>query len=460
MHMKKFVATTAREAMRKMKADLGPEAYVISNRKTANGVEILAMAGSAVDDLTQVPAKAVASGSSANVAMRSTRAPAATLSSPFKTLRDIAVHLPASAPGPVAPALQMARPAVPPAAPEFAPEAQLRPVAPVLGAGLNEQRLLDEFRSMKDLLESQVAGLVWRETAQRRPLAVKLWRELTEAGYSPAVARAVVTKLPDDYAEAQARKSMQDVIAHNIRCAAPAQDLIAKGGIYALVGPTGVGKTTTTAKLAARCVVKFGAGSLGLVTTDGYRIGAFDQLAIYGKILGVPVHSAQSGAELEAILASMRGKRLILIDTVGMGQRDARLPEQISLLNHPSVQRLLLLNAAAQAETLDDVVLAYGGASHAASGAQGRLRPIAGTILTKLDEAVKLAPALDTCARHSLEIQYVTSGQRVPEDIHPASAAALAHRSLRVPVNPAFALRDDEMPIASIPAATRIREGV
>jgi hypothetical protein len=138
----------------------------------------------------------------------------------------------------------------------------------------------------------------------------------------------------------------------------------------------------------------------------------------------------------------------------------ARLsPEQISLLNHPSVQRLLLLNAAAQAETLDDVVLAYGGASQAAAGAQGRLRPIAGTILTKLDEAVKLAPALDTCARHSLEIQYVTSGQRVPEDIHPASAAALAHRSLRVPSNPVFALRDDEMPIASIPSVPRMREG-
>ena len=468
MHMKKFIATTARDAIRKMKADLGPEAYVISNRKTTQGVEILAMAGTAVDDLTRLPSRQQPTPERAQARPEAQPFAASMQGSPFKTLRDIAVHLPPTRSEGEAAAHPGASPVPRPAIAEVSSAPVPLTAAPVSAVSgepvtsdrLNGQRLLDEFKSMKELLESQLTGLAWRDTTQRRPLAAKLWRELSEAGYSPAVARSIVTKLPDDYSEPQARKWVLEVLSRNIRCTAPLQDLIAKGGIYALVGPTGVGKTTTTAKLAARCVVKYGAGALGLITTDGYRIGAFDQLAIYGKILGVPVHSAQSGAELEAILASMRGKRLILIDTAGMGQRDTRVGEQLVLLNHPSVQRLLLVNAASQAETLDDVVRAYGGAAAAGSAADATaMRPLAGTILTKLDEAVKLAPALDACARYGLEIHYVTSGQRVPEDIHPAHAQALAHRSLRVPANPAFALQDDEMPIRAARYASGEREG-
>ena len=370
--------------------------------------------------------------------------------SPFKTLRDIAVHLPPPAAALAAPAA--AAPVL--AASSGASGAQSAERSAQFGTGSGadpgtvygtaQQHLLDEFKAMKALLERQLASLAWRDSVQRRPLAADLWRELTSAGYSPAVARSLAGRLPDAFTGVQARQWMQDVLVHNLHCAAPGQDIVSAGGVYALVGPTGVGKTTTTAKLAARCVVKYGAAALGLVTTDGYRIGAFDQLAIYAKILGVPVHAAQSAAELGAVLAALKGKRLVLIDTAGLGQRDERLEPQLALLDQAPVRRVLLLNAAAQAETLDDVVLAY---------TAPRAAQPAAVILTKLDEAVKLAPALDTCTRHHLEIHYVTGGQRVPEDIHPANPQALAHRALRVTASPVFALQDDELPAATAAAA-------
>lgn len=307
----------------------------------------------------------------------------------------------------------------------------------------NEERLLGEVKAMKALLQSQLQGFAFRDMSQRRPLAMKFWREMADAGFSATVTRTVVDKLPDDLNEAQSRKWLSEVLARNLRCADAGRDLVEAGGTYALVGPTGVGKTTTIAKLAARCVVKYGAQSLGLITTDSYRIGAFDQLAIYGKILGVKVHSAQSLPELEAALNTLRGKRLILIDTTGMGQRDSRLAEQINLLDLPQVQRLLLLNAAAQAETLDDVARAYQGR---AAGA----RPLTGVIFSKIDEAAKLGPVLDTAMRHSLDVYYVANGQRVPEDLHPAKAQVLIHRSLKSAADPVFALREDEVPLRAI----------
>ena len=526
MLMKKFLGASAREAMQKMKAELGPDALVISNRKTSGGVEILAMV-EGEQELAQhapqpgpepaprglAPARHGVSTAAAPVA-----APRATQAGRFTSLLDFAARIDAPAPRPArpvatrdsaqapqrpewqvtntyaahgAPAVQEVPSAWPaprgrsaPAAAGAAHFAEASgaavgqapaglppgpsdssdgsPVAAyasatgapaallaTAGAGSagtpwnagptpSEQRMFDELAAMKSMLQSQIAGLAWRDMAERRPLAVRLWREMVEAGFSASLARTVADKLPDDHNEAQARKWLADVLARNIRCADPARDMVETGGVFALVGPTGVGKTTTTAKLAARCVVKYGAQSLGLVTTDSYRIGAFDQLAIYGKILGVPVHSAQSYGELEATIATMAAKRLVLIDTTGMGQRDNRVAEQINLLNNPRIKRVLLLNAAVQAETLDDVARAYQGKSVGA-------RPLAGAILTKIDEAAKLAPALDVVARHSLELLHVTNGQRVPEDLHAPTSSALVHRALKAQVDPAFALRDNEV---------------
>ena len=503
MMMKKFIAATAREAMQKMKAELGSDALVISNRKTAAGVEILAMVEAPGDIAVAEPPRAAGQGGRAlgrepaalgrepvapgrepvargreapargRDAAGSPREAAARRAGGFTSLKDFAARVDApQAPRALAPqdwealnayAAQntQVKPTAWPAAVRGAapaPVALARPepadaaaagMAPVPGRHApspHEAMLMRELASMKSMLQDQIAGLAWRDMSERRPLAVKLWRELVEAGFSASLARTIADKLPDDHNEAQSRKWVSDVLARNLRCVDPARDMVEAGGIYALVGPTGVGKTTTTAKLAARCVVKYGAQSLGLITTDSYRIGAFDQLSIYGKILGVPVHSAQSYAELEATIATMSGKRMVLIDTTGMGQRDNRVSEQINLLDNPSIRRVLLLNAAAQAETLEDVARAYQGK---AAGA----RPLAGAILTKIDEAAKLGPVLDVVARHGLEILAVTNGQRVPEDLHQAAGNALVHRALKAAVDPVFAWHDNEIAARAMAAS-------
>jgi flagellar biosynthesis protein FlhF len=193
-----------------------------------------------------------------------------------------------------------------------------------------------------------------------------------------------------------------------------------QGGVWALVGSTGVGKTTSTAKLAAAFVARHGAGNLGLITLDAYRLGAQDQLRAYGRILGVPVHTAHDRASLEDLLELLAGKKMVLIDTAGIAQRDARTSELMDMLSHPSVRRLLVINAAAQGETIEDVVKAYSPAA------------CKGVVLTKVDEAVKLGPALDPLIRHRMKVVAVANGQRVPEDWHRLSSGTLVRRALKV----------------------------
>jgi flagellar biosynthesis protein FlhF len=296
----------------------------------------------------------------------------------------------------------------------------------------SEAGVMAELKSVRGLLEQQLAQFAWDETARRRPLRVKLLQLLLGAGFSAALARYVTERLPDDYSETQAQSWLHGALAKNIVCVPETEAITDRGGVYALVGPTGVGKTTTAAKLAARCVVKYGAQKLGLITTDHYRIGAQDQLRIYGKILGVPVHAVQDQAALASVLAGMRDKHLVLIDTVGMGQRDTRLGEQKALFARSTVRKLLLLNSTCQAETLEEVAQAYCGEG------------LIGAVLTKVDEAVKIGGALDIAIRHRMPLHYITTGQRVPEDLHSAYPEFLLHRALRPTPANAFALGDEE----------------
>jgi flagellar biosynthesis protein FlhF len=180
------------------------------------------------------------------------------------------------------------------------------------------------------------------------------------------------------------------------------------GGITAVVGPTGAGKTTTIAKLAARWCMQHGSEDLALVSTDGYRIGAREQLMTYARILGAPMHAANGAQELLRVLERLKSKKLILIDTAGMGPRDERLTEQLSALKYGAsgARVLLALPAQAEGQALDEIVCAF-----------VRVKPAA-CILTKVDEAASLGAAISTVLRHKLKIAYICNGQRVPEDLH------------------------------------------
>jgi Mrp family chromosome partitioning ATPase len=211
-----------------------------------------------------------------------------------------------------------------------------------------------------------------------------------------------------------------------------------KGGVFALVGPTGVGKTTSTAKLAARCVMRHGPEKLALITTDAYRIGGHEQLRIYGKILGVMVHSVKDEADLRIALKELKNKHTVLIDTVGVSQRDQMVAEQVAMLSGAGtdVKRLLCLNATATGETLNEVVRAYQGSG------------LAGCIMTKLDEAATIGNVLDVVIRQKLNLFYIANGQRVPEDLHLADPQLLIDRAFKPEARDApFQYQDAELPL-------------
>ncbi len=284
-------------------------------------------------------------------------------------------------------------------------------------APVADQAILDELKSLRGLMESRVDA-PRSVTPSTQLVPAMLRRELLATGMHGSVVDAALQGLPTAYALAQAREWVETRLARALGCAAVDEDIIETGGIFALTGPTGVGKTTTAAKLAARCAVRYGAKSVGLITTDTYRIGAPDQLRIYGKILGVPVHTVHDFDWLHRTLDMLGDRRLVLIDTIGMGQRDVRVKENLDFLDGAQVKRLLLLAAPSQPETQEEVVEAYRG------------RSAIGAVLTKLDEAVKLAPALSVLLRFKLRLRYVANGQRVPEDLHIPDAANLIRASL------------------------------
>jgi flagellar biosynthesis protein FlhF len=267
---------------------------------------------------------------------------------------------------------------------------------------------------------------------RRSPSQTQLLRLMIGNGFSPTLARKLVHRLPQDRDEIQAGHWLLEVLANNLRCA-DKDSLVEQGGVFALVGPTGVGKTTTTAKLAANFAMKHGAASVGLITVDTYRMGASDQLRAFGRILNIPVHTARDSASLVDLLNLFDKKKLVLIDTVGVGQRDRRLAELFSALPADRVTRLLVLNASAQPETLEEVVQAYG------AGAGSRC------VISKLDEAVKCGGVIDVAIRHQLVVEGFANGQRVPEDWHAARSHLLVQKALLKQPSPVFMPDDGEL---------------
>lgn len=281
-----------------------------------------------------------------------------------------------------------------------------------------------ELRSMRGLIEERFGALAFLEKMQRQPAQARLAQKLLDAGFSPALIRKLADGMGADIGDELAW--VGTVLERNLHTGEQEAAIEDQGGVFALVGSTGVGKTTSTAKLAAAFATKHGAGHLGLITLDAYRVAAHEQLRAYGRILGVPVHTAHDRATLEDLLDLLSAKKLVLIDTAGIGQRDARTRELLDMLGHRSINKLLVVNSAAQGETIEDVMLAY------------RANQCAGVILSKLDEALKLGPALDALIRHRLKVVGVANGQRVPEDWHRLSSQALVQRALRAVTGTAY----------------------
>ncbi|WP_313633613.1 flagellar biosynthesis protein FlhF [Massilia timonae] len=458
MKVKKFTAATSRDALRKVREALGPDAVILSNRPVDGQVEILALDN---DDVASLAAPAADSEMAQ---------PAPQLQH-FDDLAPMPAAAPAAAPAFLSRRLQDAAPAAPiaPAYAEPAPTyAERRAPAPeptidmsamtsMMSAAIAQAKesaaaemngMMSEIRAMRGLMETQLAELSWNATAQREPHKATVLREMLAAGFSATLARFLIEKMPATKDAAEAMRWVKTVLARNLTTIGNEDALLEQGGVYALVGPTGVGKTTTTAKLAARCVMRHGPDKLALITTDAYRIGGHEQLRIYGKILGVMVHSVKDEADLRIALKELRNKHTVLIDTIGMSQRDHMVAEQVAMLSGSGadVKRLLCLNSTSTNETLNEVVRAYQGSG------------LHGAIMTKMDEAASIGGVLDVVIRQKLNLHYISNGQRVPEDLHVADRNLLVDRAFR---NRGNGANEADMPLmmAAAQAAREVNRG-
>ncbi len=469
MRTQTFTGATSREVLQKVKQALGDDALILSNRNCDGGIEVVAFAASAFNAETPAPAPAPALSPAV---IRSLRA---------ATPNQIAMHSQAGAFVQAAAAIDpqphhaqisyhaaLAREAVParspaceiadewpmtaiealaakaaaepaqvaaPAAPAFVPDSP----AAAKQAASDIDGILSEIQNLRMVLRKDIAAFAATESVPAVSPRSNVMRDLLNAGFSASLARRLALDPQSEGAETTT-DAITARLAGELKIA-DADEIINAGGVYAFVGPTGVGKTTTVAKLAARAVVRFGASKVALLTTDSYRIGAHDQLRIYGRILSVPVHAIRDAVDLATVLDELSGRHLILIDTIGMSQRDRMVAEHAAMLSSSGkVKRLLLVSTTANSATLNQIVSAY-----KSSGVHG-------CILTKTDEAANLAPALDAVIRHGLPVHYITDGQRVPEDLQIPDATALVRDALHPLCDEALALMPEELAL-NVPAA-------
>ena len=396
------------------------------------------------DNATATQSAAAAPQAAATAAAAATPAVPAT-PVPARQAAPAAIAPAAIAPASFAAAAPVAAQPAQPA--QYAPAEQSAPTAPVSYSPVfaapaedSASVVMAELQAMKRLMEDRFNTLSWLGQARQNPLHSNLMLKLVRAGYSPSLARTLLEPLANETDPAAAVRSVMLSLEYMLGVSTDTPSLIDEGGVFALIGATGVGKTTTTAKLAAQCAKLHGASSVGLVTLDTHRAGAHEQLRAHGRGMGVVAHLAHDREELRELLALLSGKRIVLVDTAGIAPRDPRRNELLELLDLPSIKRVLVLNAGAHGDTLDEVATAFQptGTNYA--------------ILSKTDEAAKTGPALDTLIRHRLVLRGVADGQRVPEDWQVPDAAALVRASMRASQRSAFDPRGADMDFYFSPA--------
>ena len=374
MKIKRVVAADIRQAISRVREELGPDAVILSNRSVDNGVELVA----AID------------------------------------YDDSVLHTAEPSPGDI----QKASRQTPVNQPSPGNVVKDRPGDMPMGADPAMVDLRQEMHSLRTLVESQFAEWTWDQMQRRQPARAELLQRLLTAGFDRDLSNYFLDQMPDNQGIDTAWSQVQQNLAASITVTNT--DVLDKGGVVALLGATGVGKTTSIAKLAARFCLSHGARHLALITTDSYRIGAQEQLFNYGRILDVPVRAATSQEELASAINAFADKRLVLIDTAGVSQRDIRINEQLQILNggNTPVHAYIVLSAATQAGALEEAINAF------------KRQDLQGCILTKLDECQTLGGALGAVIRHQLPVAFVGDGQRVPEDIHAARPLRLVQQCI------------------------------
>ena len=426
MKIKRFFAEDMRRGLQQVKETLGADAIILSNKKVNGGIELVA----AVDPDARAPE--AAPETSANTQAPQTQQEPEVPAQSLAELLQRQNATPAFAPQQAEPQAatqedhggyqQMAHQSAS-AQPEQ-PQADIFPEQ-MNTPDSNDSEAIAELRSqvngIRQLLEHQLSGLMKQEMEREEPVRAMLMQRLMTMGLSERIADQIACFIPESSSDEDAWEQTMHLLEGQLNTTN--DDILTRGGAVALVGPTGVGKTTTIAKLAARYAQRHGSDKVALITTDTFRIGASEQLQTYGRIIGCPVKVAKDAKELADSLLSLRDKSLILIDTAGMGQRDKRLSEQLGQLIQNTRLRIrpyLVLSATSQSQVLNDAVKQF------------KTLPLSGCIFTKLDECLSLGESISVAIEYGLPVGYVTNGQQVPEDIKVADANYLVSEAERL----------------------------
>ena len=407
MKIKRLCAANIRDAMRQIRDELGPDAVILSNQRTSAGFEIVAAVDYDEKLLQHMPQSALTE--TAGVSRRVPGEPDGPVPGEIPAHRESArtAEPPASALTPLA--------SKPSAVPRTASSAE-RATTPAEKARVvwSQDPLLvemrHEIRVMHSLLEQQLSGLAWGDLARQQPHRADLLSQLMDFGFSPDLCLRLADAAASETNPDQAWRLALETLGRGLT--ATQDDILNQGGIVALIGPTGVGKTTTVAKLAARYNLRHGPRHVALITTDSYRIGAYEQLCTFGMIMDTPVKLVRTPQELQDAITAFADKSLILIDTAGMSQRDLCLSQQFALLNGgaPRIRSYLVMAANTQYSVLRETAAAFANAK----------KPLSGAILTKVDETTRMGAVLSVVHEKELPLAYISNGQRVPEDLQVA----------------------------------------
>lgn len=385
-----------RQVLRRVREDQGPDAVILSNQRIDGGIEVIA----AVDYDEALMQHALGSQPCAVVECDKPEAAvvAGIPSAAHAIVVDGAVEKSGepSSPGPSS--------------------FDLPGVAGTINDAVTDPALdglRSEISSLRGLLETQLSGLLWRDGSRRSPLRAQILRNLARIGIASDIAMSVADRLEPVQDVRHIWRSPLAALSRMI----PVADstLLDAGGIAALIGPTGVGKTTTIAKLAARYSMRHGCDDVALVCADAYRIGAKEHLTAFANIIGVRVHSVSRPEELMATLDRLKSKKLVLIDTEGVSQRDTGLADRLAGFRQDglAVDFYLTLSAASQESGLDETIRRFSDV------------PLAGAVITKIDEAGQLGCVIGSMIRRNLPATWLCDGQRIPDDLHAATRKKL-----------------------------------
>lgn len=376
MKIKRFTAETIRSALDQVRAEHGPDAVILSNQKTAHGVEVV----SAIDYdealLHQMNPK--------KDSVNKERSPS----------------------------------------PSHSFDAQMAKVErsqTVEDSVANEYHSLRrEFGSLRTLVQTQLSELSWNNLSQDKPEQAALVRSLTGIGLTGDIVASLAKDLNAINDPENAWREAIALFARRIPLAA--DDVVGGGGVFAFVGTTGVGKTTTIAKLATRYVMRHGSEQVGLISYEPQSMAAPGQLLRTGNILGVPVQQARDAADLRDTLSQLDSKRLVLIDTPGRSPRDPDFDAPLAGLIDPvnRVRTILTLSGNAQEGFLRETVERYGHME------------LEGVTIAKLDETTNLGGLLSLLMRESLRVNYLTQGQALDSGLRSAHnyRAGIANRAV------------------------------